>query len=195
MTVRIFKRGIVLALCLLIAICPLFAQAEDFRDMFSNMEYEEEILKKYRYDEYERLYEHVVMEAWDVDDPNFATQSRAMQALHVVLTFDMEIQNGGVAQFFWNQGSACASLVPDMLREMGLDDVAVLYEQFMQENQITLAEIDTYRERFPHMGEEFYSLHPFDDFDLAYVKIWAETNLNSRFLDYAEQHPEFYGVI
>ncbi len=190
---RLFRHGIVLALCLLIAAGLLFARAEDFREALANMEYEE-MMEKYRYDEYYQLYEHVIMETWNADDPNFIAQSRAMQALHVVLIFDMEIQNGGVAQFFWNDGSAYAALVPEMLREMGLDDVAALYESFIVENYIQMEEIDSYRERFPDMGEEFYSLHPFDEFDEAYMKLWAETNLNSRFLDYAEGHPEIYDV-
>ena len=145
-------------------------------------------------EEYEKLYMHVMMESCDADNPDFSAQSRAMQALHVVLLFDMEIQNGGVAQFFWNQGSTYAALVPEMLREMGLDDVAALYEDFIAANYIQIAEIDSYREQFPDAGVEFYSLHPFDEFDEAYMKIWAETNINSRFLDYAGQHPEIYDV-
>ncbi len=155
------------------------------------MEYEE-MTGKYRYDAYEQLYEHVMMEACDADNPDFIAQSRAMQALDVVLVFDMEIQNGGLAQFFWNRGSAYAALVPEMLREIGLDDVAALYEGFIAENYIQLEEIDSYREQFPRMGEDFYILHPFDEFDEAYMKIWVKTSLNSRILDYAGRHPEIY---
>ncbi len=55
-----------------------------------------------------------------------------------------------------------------------------------------MEEIDSYREQFPQTGEEFHFFHPFDEFDEAYMKIRAETNLNSRFLDYARQHPEIY---
>ena len=112
--------------------------------------------------------------------------------MFVALMFDMEIQNGGIAQFFWNDGSAYATLVPGALREIGLEDVAALYERFVQENNITLEEIDTYRERFPMMEEGFYEYHPFDDFDEAYIKIWKETNIYARFLDYAAKHPEIH---
>ena len=133
------------------------------------------------------------MESCDADNPNFTAQSRAMQALHVVLVFDMEIQNGGVAQFFWNQGSSYAALVAEMLRETGLEDIAALYGDFLYDNYIQLEEIDSYRDQFPHMDENYYECHPFESFDKAYMKIWEETNFNDRILRYACQHPEIYG--
>ena len=149
-------------------------------------------MEKYRYEDYEKLYTHVMMESCDADNPNFAAQPRAMQALHVVLMFDMEIQNGGVAQFFWNQGSAYAALVPEMLRETGFEDIAALYEDFLVQNHIQMEEIDSYREQFPDMSG-LYDFHPFDSFDKAYMKIWEETNFNDRILQYAARHPEIYG--
>ena len=147
-------------------------------------------MEKYRYEEYEALYSAVIEQCGEPGTPYFATYPKSLQSLFVAMIFDMEIQNGGVAQFFWNGGSLYAKLVPDALREIGMDDVAALYDQFVQENSITLEEIDTYRERFPMMGEDFYDYHPFDEFDEDYIKIWKETNINARFLDYAAKHPE-----
>ena len=51
MTPHLFRRGIILALCLLIAAGPLFVRAEDFREALAPMDYEE-MTEKYRYDEY-----------------------------------------------------------------------------------------------------------------------------------------------
>ena len=149
-------------------------------------------MEKYRYDEYEALYFAVIEQCGEPGTPDFLTHSKSVQSMFVALMFDMEIQNGGIAQFFWNDGSAYATLVPGALHEIGLEDVAALYERFVQENNITLEEIDTYRERFPMMEEGFYEYHPFDDFDEAYIKIWKETNINARFLDYAAKHPEIH---
>ncbi|MBR5110921.1 MAG: DUF4375 domain-containing protein [Clostridia bacterium] len=150
----------------------------------------EEMMKQYRYEEYEALYFAVIEQCGEPGTPDFLTHPKSVQSLFVAMMFDMEIQNGGVAQFFWNDGSVYAKLVPDALHEIGMDDVAALYEQFVQEKNITLEEIDTYRERFPMMEEDFYAYHPFDEFDEAYMNIWKETNINARFLDYAAKHPE-----
>ena len=147
-------------------------------------------MEKYRYQEYEELYFSIIERCGEPGTPDYAAHPKAVQALFTVLMFDMEIQNGGIAQFFWNDGSAYAAIVPNMLRETGLDDVAALYEKFLQENYITMEEIDSYRERFPDMGDDFYSLHPFDAFDETYMKIWEETNWNDRVLQYVDQHPE-----
>ena len=113
------------------------------------------------------------------------------QSLFIVLILDMEIQNGGLAQFFWNNGALYAALVPDALTETGLEDVRELYEGFLRENGITLEEIDALRETDPTMTE-IYTRHPFDAFDYRYMEIWAKTDLNQRFLDFAAQHPEIY---
>ena len=182
-----------LALCLL-AVSLVFsvpAKNVGFSEatQFSEMEWED-MMKQYRYDEYEALYFAVIEQCGEPSTPDFLNHPKSLQSLFIAMMFDMEIQNGGVAQFFWNDGSEYAKLVPDALREIGMDDVAALYEQFVEENHITLEEMDTYRERFPMMGEGFYDYHPFDEFDEAYIKIWRETNINARFLDYAAKHPE-----
>ena len=130
-------------------------------------------------------------ESCDAANPGFGAQPRALQALHVVLMFDMEVQNGGIAQFFWNQGSVYAALLPETLRETGFEDVAALYESFLTENYIQMAEIDSCREQFPDLIG-LYDFHPFDSFDEAYMKIWEETNFNGRVLQYAGMHPEIY---
>ena len=52
-------------------------------------------------------------------------------------------------------------------------------------------EIDALRETDPTMTE-IYTRHPFDEFDYRYMEIWAKTDLNQRFLDFAAQHPEIY---
>ena len=184
-------RSLILCLLLVSLVFSVPAkQAESFSEsQYSTMEWEE-MMAKYRYDEYEALYFAVIEQCGEPGTPDFLTHSKSVQSMFVALMFDMEIQNGGIAQFFWNDGSAYATLVPGALREIGLEDVAALYERFVQENNITLEEIDTYRERFPMMEEGFYEYHPFDDFDEAYIKIWKETNINARFLDYAAKHPE-----
>lgn len=143
----------------------------------------------YCYEEYEELYFSVVMQTDGPDAPDFGLRSEAFRAMFVTMILDMEIQNGGVAQFFWNNGAAYASLVPDSLRTVGLSDVAALYEAFLTEQSITMDEIDGYRTAYPDMVE-VYGLHPFDDFDDAYMKTWTETNINQRLLVYASEHPK-----
>ena len=143
------------------------------------------------WEEYETLYFAVIEKVGGPETADFALHPSWEQSLFIVLILNMEIQCGGLAQFFWNNGALYAALVPDALTETGLEDVRELYESFLRENGITLDEIDALRETDPTMTE-IYSRHPFDEFDCRYMEIWAKTDLNQRFLDFAAQHPEIY---
>ena len=147
--------------------------------------------RDYHYQEYEKLYFAVIEKVGGPETADFALLPSWEQSLYIVLILDMEIQNGGLAQFFWNNGALYVSLVPDALTETGLEDVRALYEAFLRENGITLEEIDALRETDPTVTE-IYTRHPFDEFDYRYMEIWAKTDLNQRFLDFAAQHPEIY---
>ena len=145
--------------------------------------------KDFHWEAYEKLYFAMIEKTGGPDTAGFALLPTWEQSLFIVLIMDMEIQNGGLAQFFWNNGSVYASLVPDALEEIGLEDVKKLYEDFIQDNGITMEEIDALRETDPTMTE-IYTRHPFDEFDYRYMEIWAKTDLNQRFLDFAlEMHP------
>ena len=147
--------------------------------------------KDFHWEAYEKLYFAMIEKTGGPDTAGFALLPTWEQSLFIVLIMDMEIQNGGLAQFFWNNGSVYASLVPDALEEIGLEDVKKLYEDFIRDNGITMEEIDALRETDPTMTE-IYTRHPFDEFDYRYMEIWAKTDLNQRFLDFAAQHPEIY---
>ena len=148
-------------------------------------------MDKYRSEEYEALYFDVLSRTGGPGTKDFDSQPEPVKALFVVMILDMEIQNGGIAQFFWNAGAETAALVPDALRETGLSDVAALYESFLTENGITLPEIASYREKYPDFVG-VYALHPFQALDEAYMRIWEETIVNGRLLDYAARHPEIF---
>ena len=181
-----------LSICLILcALQPGSAETDaDFYEKLDQL-WEEYGDRDYHYQEYEKLYFAVIEKVGGPETAGCALLPSCEQSLFIVLILDMEIQNGGLAQFFWNNGALYAALVPDALTETGLEDVRELYEAFLRENGITLDEIDALRETDPTMTE-IYSRHPFDAFDYRYMEIWAKTDLNQRFLDFAAQHPEIY---
>ena len=148
-------------------------------------------MNDWHYDEYEKLYLGMIDRYPDPDDPGFFGYPEAGRALYVVLIFDMEIQNGGLAQFFWNCGASYARLLPDALKTTGLDDVADLYDSFLCENRITLDDVASFRKDDPKF-EDSYERYDYDAFEEPYMKIWEDTNISMRFLDYAAGHPEIW---
>ena len=149
------------------------------------------VMKDFHYDQYEKLYFRMIENYPEPDNTLFPIYPAAGRALFVVLIFDMEIQNGGLAQFFWNCGESYARLLPDALRTMGMTDVADLYENFISDNNITLDIIASYRERAPGFVE-CYEWYDYDTFEEPYMRIWEETDINQRFIDYADLHPEIW---
>ena len=90
MTLR--KRAIALLLFLLSLAWALPVRGE-------GMDWEA-LMEKYRYEEYEELYFNILEQCGEPGTPGFAAQPQAVRNLFVVMIFDMEIQNGGVAQFY-----------------------------------------------------------------------------------------------
>lgn len=181
-----------LFICLILCNLQL-GLAETDADFYEKLDqlWEEYGDRDFHWEAYEKLYFAVIEKVGGPETAGFALLPSWEQSLFIVMILDMEIQNGGLAQFFWNNGALYAALVPDALTETGLEDVRDLYEAFLRENGITLEEIDALRETDPTMTE-IYNRHPFDEFDYRYMEIWAKTDLNQRFLDFAAQHPEIY---
>lgn len=149
------------------------------------------MMNEFHYEQYEELYSKMIEQYPDPLNAAFPEYPAAGRALFVVLIFDMEIQNGGLAQFFWNCGASYAKLLPDALRFTGLSDVADLYESFLLDNGITLDIIASFRERAPEFVES-YEWYDYDTFDDAYMRIWKDTDINQRFIDYSNLHPEIW---
>ena len=151
----------------------------------------DDMMNDFHYEQYEELYFKMIEQYPDPGNAAFSEYPGAGRALFVVLIFDMEIQNGGLAQFFWNCGASYAELLPDALRFTGLSDVADLYEGFLRDNAITLDIIASFRDRAPGFVES-YEWYDYETFDSAYMRIWQETDINQRFIDYSDHHPEIW---
>ena len=149
------------------------------------------VMRDFHYEQYEELYFKMIEQYPDPGNAAFSGYPGAGRALFVVLIFDMEIQNGVLAQFFWNCGASYAELLPDALRFTGLSDVADLYEGFLRDNAITLDIIASFRDRAPGFVES-YEWYDYETFDSAYMRIWQETDINQRFIDYSDHHPEIW---
>ena len=149
------------------------------------------VMNDFHYEQYEKLYFKMIEQYPDPENAAFSEYPAAGRALFVVLIFDMEIQNGGLAQFFWNCGVIYAKLLPDALRSTGLSDVADLYESFLRDNDISLDFIASFKESVPEFVQ-YYEWYDYDSFDEAYMRIWEETDINQRFIDYSDHHPEIW---
>lgn len=144
-----------------------------------------------RFEDYEDLYMAVVSSTSGPGaDDNFSELPPSLRAMYCVAVLDMEILNGGVSQFFINDGDVMDGWVAESLRIVGLAPIAGLYEDFVRENRIDPGEIHAL---FWEEGRDFAELcarYPSDDFDGDYMELRESLDLEQAMLDYANAHPE-----
>ena len=95
----------------------------------------------------------------------------------------MELQNGGLCQFFVNSSRSLAPYVDECLQAIGAEKHRKLFAEFVSNNQIDLGNLDSFRisdiedyaaqtERydFDAFDNSFFELSPLQDFIVAYIK-------------------------
>lgn len=144
-----------------------------------------------RFTDYEDLYFSILdITAGPEDEAQFDSLSESAQAMYIAAIFDMEVQNGGLCQFFVNCGPSYAEKVGDTLKMIGLEPMGVLYESFLSDNQIDPTDLDSFRSNTVDDFIAQYERYPFDSFDDAYMDLWGELDFHNAMLRYANAHPE-----
>lgn len=144
-----------------------------------------------QFTDYDELYEKIVMvtDCPEVSE-KFNAQQEAAKAMHIVAIFDMEIQNGGLCQFFSNGGSPYATKVIGSLQFLGLEPMALLYKSFIEDHRIDPTDLTSFH---CDKVEDFAALcakYPYDEFDDAYMGLWESLNFSQAMLRFANAHPE-----
>ena len=97
-------------------------------------------------------------------------QNEKQKAVVAVINFDMEIQNGGLAQYLINEDDEYIANILDYLRIVGAEEQAMLLETFMTENNIEFKSVET---NSIEESIEFEKSKPFDEFNDAYMEIYT----------------------
>ena len=105
------------------------------------------------------------------------------RVVYILSIFDMELQNGGLCQFFVNSSRFLAPYVDECLKTVGAEKHRKLFAEFVTNNQIDLNSLDAFKisaieeyaaktERydFDAFDTSYYELSPLQDFIVAYVK-------------------------
>ena len=101
---------------------------------------------------------------YDINNPDINPEQRWVYSL---ISFEREVNNGGLCQFFVNSSGACAPFISEALEQVGALHIKDVYESFLTDNNIDpgdlsffqLESIDDYSDR-----EEAFDFDQFDDF-------------------------------
>lgn len=107
------------------------------------------------------------------------------RVFYAVSYLEMEVDNGGLCQFFINSSRAVAPLVSDYMGVIGADEHKALYDKFIAEYGIDVNNLESFD---CGTDEEFsaqYDRYPFDEFDDAFCELKP---LSEYLIAYAREH-------
>ena len=140
--------------------------------------------------EYEELYFELLDRTGGPEfDEAFPELPLPVRNLYLAAVFDMEIQNGGLLQYFANCGSESASQLSQSLRAVGLEPMAKLYDEFLAVHEIDASDLSDFHcasvEDFIALCTRYPESGTFDD---AYMELWQTLDFNSVMLAYAAEN-------
>lgn len=117
----------------------------------------------------------------------------------VLWMWNIEMQNGGLCQFFVNDGEY-ASLVPSALAAVGAEEYAALLCDFVEKHGIDLEDLSAFELDIESVEEDFspyievQQKYPFEDFDDAYYELYGTDPLEGKIADYIREHIDAFAV-
>lgn len=131
----------------------------------------------------------LVEEAYFGLGDDFEAFNDAQRVVYTVAEFDMEVQCGGLCQFFYNDCEE-APYVSQSLAEIGAAEYQRLYDDFIADNDIDISGLDEIE------YEDMYDMYPFNDFDDDYYELYGRQPLETMLAAYIRAHiDEVRGVV
>lgn len=86
-----------------------------------------------------------IAESAEDEDEELEQFFGARRTVYILSMFDMEIQNGGLCQFFVNSTSSVAPYVCDALSAVGAHEHRELFENFVTKNNIDVSNLESFK--------------------------------------------------
>ena len=101
--------------------------------------------------------------------------------------FEMEVNNGGLCQFFVNSSRECAPFISEALEAIGATELKSLFDQFVKDNNIDVTDLSSFDitdvEEYEAQTERF----DFDKFDDSF---YDDENFHQQVIDYFRRNVE-----
>lgn len=115
-----------------------------------------------------------------LSDPN--------RVVYTLYWYDLEVQNGGLCQYFVNSSRITAPYLPEALTAVGAEGERQAFDDFVRENGIDTSDLSSFAiqdtEEFAHQNERY----PFVAFDEGYYARYEREPLNAKLTTYIRQH-------
>ena len=124
----------------------------------------------------EQLFETVYLQTIDLvlsypdEEIAFSKISPEQRTVYILSIYDMEIQNGGLCQFFVNSSRSLAPYVEENLSIVGAGEHKKLFSEFIASNNIDLYNLDSFIISDLSEYASQAKRYDFDSFDCKYIE-------------------------
>lgn len=125
----------------------------------------------------DELYEKVYLQTLDIvesypdEETALAKMSAECRTFYILSIFDMEIQNGGLCQFFVNSSRFLAPYVAECLETVNAGEHKKLFLEFVAENNIDLYHLESFEIEDVNDYAAQTKRYDFEAFDNAYGEL------------------------
>ena len=112
----------------------------------------------------------------------------AKRIFFIVDYFDMEIQDGGLCQFFVNSSRMVAPYIIEALKEINAIRYKELLEKFICDNRLSMEDLASFEVEDIEEYEQKLERYPFDEFDEVYCELYEIEPLNMLLENYCRRH-------
>ena len=121
---------------------------------------------------------------YDIKAPDLTKEQILAYSLYM---FEMEVTNGGLCQFFVNSSSDCAPFISEALEAIGATELRNLFEQFVNDNDIDVADLSSFKISDVKEYEAQTKRFDFDSFD---ERFYDDENFHRQVIDYFRRNIE-----
>lgn len=131
------------------------------------------------------MYDALITRFMGADPSTLNQNQRTVAAL---ATFEAEMMNGGLCQFFANDHNGYAQYVIDALGEVGAFEMQTHYASFLAQNQIDVTQMDSFRIASIQDYLKQFARFPYEAFDTRFYELYQQENLGDLLLSYVQLH-------
>lgn len=133
----------------------------------------------------DKMYDALIMRFLDANPNGLNQKQRTVAAL---ITFDAEMMNGGLCQFFVNDDSGYAQYISEALEEVGATEMQEHYLRFITQNGIDVTQMDSFRTGSVSDYQKQLARFPYEAFDNTFDEIYQRENLGDLLVAYVRLH-------
>lgn len=117
----------------------------------------------------------------------FNSLNDQQRVFYAVNYLEMEVNNGGLCQFFVNSSRMVAPIVSEYMGIIGAIEHKKLYNAFIEKHQINTNDLSLFDSDTIEVFQSQYERYPFDEYDDAFYELEP---LQNHLISYVKKHIE-----